>query len=161
MLALILKTLHILSAVVFLGTGLGSAWYKLRADRSGDLRVIAWAQSEIVFADLVFTIPSAIALPATGIGLALHYGLPLSVPWVMWGIILYIVAGVCWLPAVWAQYRMKVLTREAIEAGATDASELPEEFHRYNKLWLVMGFPSFAAAMLTIWIMTAKYVFWA
>ncbi len=35
------KTLHILSATIFFGAGLMSAWCKVRADRSADVRVVA------------------------------------------------------------------------------------------------------------------------
>ncbi|WP_134562848.1 DUF2269 family protein, partial [Pseudomonas aeruginosa] len=38
---LLLKTLHILSSTILFGTGLGSAYYALRAWRSGQLPVIA------------------------------------------------------------------------------------------------------------------------
>lgn len=36
---LLLKTLHILSSTILFGTGLGSAYYALRAWRSGQLPV--------------------------------------------------------------------------------------------------------------------------
>ena len=42
MLPLVLKAIHILGAVLFLGTGAGSAYYKLRAGASKDVAVVAW-----------------------------------------------------------------------------------------------------------------------
>lgn len=38
-----LKWLHILSATVLFGTGLGTAYFKWATDRSGDVRAIAVA----------------------------------------------------------------------------------------------------------------------
>ena len=40
----VLKTLHVLSVTLFFGAGLASVLVKLHADRSGDPRVIAFAQ---------------------------------------------------------------------------------------------------------------------
>jgi len=155
MLLLLTKTVHILAVVVFLGTGGGSAWYKFRADRSGDIRVIAWAQREIVFADWVFTIPSAVMAPLTGILLVELYHFSYSITFIYMGILGYMVAGMCWLPAAWAQLKMRALADKALEEG----TELPPLYHRYNRLWLMLGFPSFSAAMFTVWVMVAKPTF--
>lgn len=65
----LIKTLHVLGAIFFLGVGAASAWYKFQADRSGDLRVIAWCQRQIVLADWMFTTSSALIMPLTGIWL--------------------------------------------------------------------------------------------
>lgn len=150
---LLLKTVHILAAMVFLGTGLGSAWYRLRSDLSGDLRVIAWCQREIVRADWLFTVPAGIALPASAIGLVGIMHLPWTTPWIMWGIGGYVVAGVFWLPAVWLQMAMRRLADEALAQG----TPLPPEYRRYARIWAALGVPSFLAAGGTVWIMVAKH----
>ena len=82
MLIPVLKTLHVLGAVLFLGAGMMTAYYKVRADRSGDLKILVWYQREIVLADWLFTTPSAVILPVTGIWLAKAYQLPLTTGWV-------------------------------------------------------------------------------
>lgn len=51
MLYLSLKTLHILSMLLLFGTGLGSAFYKWMADRSGNLAHIAVTNRHVVLAD--------------------------------------------------------------------------------------------------------------
>ena len=154
MLYLALKTLHVLTVVVFLGTGAGSAWYKFRADRSGDVAVVVWCQREIVKADWIFTVPSGLLLPLTGIALVeigpWNYGMP----WVALGIALYAVSGLTWLPAAFLQLRMRRLAEEALSAG----EELPEAFHRDRRVWMALGCPSFLAAVATVWLMTAKYM---
>jgi len=122
MLILLIKTVHILSAIVFLGVGAGVAWTKLRADRSGDLRVIAWAQAHIVLADWLFTVPSAILLPATGAWLVVTYSLPWTTPWILFGIGGYIAAGAFWLPAV----RLQMQMRDMAETALAEGTELPQ-----------------------------------
>ena len=152
MIIFLLKTVHVLSAALFFGTGLGSAWYKWRADRSGDVRSIAWIQREIVLADWLFTVPSGVLLPVTGVAMAWSYGLPLTTPWIATGIAGYTVAGLCWLPAAWLQLRMRRLADQAVLRG----EPLPDAFHRAARQWLLLGVPAFLAAALTIWVMVAK-----
>jgi uncharacterized membrane protein len=149
----LLKALHIVSAMVFFGTGLGSAWYRLRADRSGDLRVIAWCQREIVLADWLFTVPSAVALPVSAVAMIVHTGTPWSTGWVLGAALGYSIAGLFWLPAAWLQIRMRALAATALAKN----EPLPPEYHRAARIWLLLGFPSFGATMLTIWLMVAKH----
>ena len=51
---LLLKTLHILSSTLLFGTGLGSAYYALRAWLSKDVRVIAVTFRHLVTPDWLF-----------------------------------------------------------------------------------------------------------
>ena len=45
---LLLKYLHLLNMVVLFGTGLGTAWYKWMADRSGDVSHIAMMNRHVL-----------------------------------------------------------------------------------------------------------------
>ncbi len=155
----LVKTLHIVGALLFLGAGLMTAYYKVRADRSGDLKIITWYQREIVLADWIFTLPSGLLLPLTGWWLMEKRGLTLDdAVWLRYGIILFVAAGVLWLPAVWLQIKMRRLASQALE---TD-SELPPEFHRANKIWMALGVPAFLAAAAVVWLMVSQwsYKFW-
>jgi len=46
----LIKWIHILSATLLFGTGLGSAFYKWCADRSGNLQAIAHTNRMVVIA---------------------------------------------------------------------------------------------------------------
>lgn len=75
---LILKWLHIVSSVLMVGTGLGSAFYLFFANRSGSLEAQAVVSRLVVRADWWFTTPTVIIQPATGFdgldrGLAARY----------------------------------------------------------------------------------------
>lgn len=156
MLALYLKAIHVGAAILFLGTGLGSAFYKLRADRSGSVAVAAWAQRNVVLADWLFTVPSGLVLPLSGLWLVHLYGLPLSTSWVLFGLVGFAIAGLTWLPAAWIQLRMRRLADDAL----ADGHALPPEFFRLHRLWLALGVPSFLAAIATIWVMVGKHAAW-
>lgn len=152
MLYLALKTLHILAAVVFLGTGAGSAWYKLRAGRSGNLAAIAWIDAEVVRADWLFTIPSGVLLPLTGLAMTLGYGMPITTPWILEPLIGYAIAGLTWLPAAFLQLRMRRLSAEALRAG----QPLPEQWRKDQRAWAMLGVPSFGAAVVVVGVMVMK-----
>lgn len=151
-LIVVTKTLHILSAMLFLGAGLMTAYYKVRADRSGDIAVVAWYQREIVRADWTFTLPSGFLLPATGFGLVHLYGLPLTTRWVMFGIVGFALSGLLWLPALWLQLRMSQMA----DAAHRDGVALPGEFHIMNRAWTLLGVPAFLIAILTVLVMVGK-----
>ena len=57
-----LKATHVLFAMLYLGTGLGSAYYKLRAYASRDPQIIAFCDREIVRADWIFTVSSGVVM---------------------------------------------------------------------------------------------------
>lgn len=149
----LLKTLHILSAMLFLGAGAMTAWYKLRVDRCDDVRVIVWYQREMVRADWLFTTPSAFLLPGTGVAMAWTMGLPLTHPWLLWIYGAFALEGVLWLPAVWIQIRMRSLAEQAL---AQDAA-LDPEFHRLGKIWRALGYPAFALAVVMVLMMVSHW----
>lgn len=153
MLIAAVKLLHVLAATFFFGGGLLIAWHKLRADRTGDPKIVAWAQREIVWADAVFTIPAGILLPITGVWLVATYHLPWTTGWVPWGIGTYVVTGLLWLPAAFLQVRMRKLADAAAAAG----TPLPAAFHRANRWWFALGVPAFGLSVLAIWMMVSKW----
>ena len=152
MLYLSLKWLHILSATILVGVGFGTAFYKWMIDRSGDVRVIAYTSRLVVLADWLFTTPAIILQPLTGLWMLHLAGYSLSSPWIAWTLLLYALAGVCWLPVVWLQYRMRAL---ALAALATEQA-LPARYWRYTRTWFWLGIPAFAAMMAIYALMVFK-----
>nr|WP_298110091.1 DUF2269 domain-containing protein [uncultured Pseudomonas sp.] len=152
MLYLSLKWLHILSATILVGVGFGTAFYKWMIDRSGDVRVIAYTSRLVVLADWLFTTPAIILQPLTGLWMLHLVGYSLSSPWIAWTLLLYALAGVCWLPVVWLQYRMRAL---ALAALATEQA-LPARYWRYTRTWFWLGIPAFAAMLAIYALMVFK-----
>ncbi|MCP5155893.1 MAG: DUF2269 domain-containing protein [Ectothiorhodospiraceae bacterium] len=147
-----LKIAHVLSSTLLLGTGLGIAFFMWRADRGGDPRVIAAVAANVVLADTVFTLPAVVVQPATGFAMVAIAGLDLGAAWLRWAIALYLLAGACWLPVVWLQWRMWRLARAAVER----AEPLPDAYHRAMRWWFALGWPAFGAVVVTFWLMVAK-----
>ncbi|HEX5210486.1 MAG TPA: DUF2269 domain-containing protein [Pseudolabrys sp.] len=149
---LILKYLHVVGAIVLLGTGVGIAFFMLMAHRSGDVGHILRTARTVVLADFLFTATAVVAQPVTGWLLARDLGLPLSEPWLLLSLILYGVAGLFWLPVVWMQMRMRDLAAAALRTNAP----LGEDYSRLFRLWFLFGCPGFGAVAAIVWLMIAK-----
>lgn len=89
---------------------------------------------------------------ATGVALATIAGFPLTHGWVAYGIALYAIAGMCWIPVVGLQIRMRDLARRAELAGTV----LDERYWRYARAWFWLGVPAFIAVVLAIGVMIVK-----
>ncbi len=148
----LLKWAHILGACVLLGTGAGIAFFMVMAHRTGDARLIAHTASIVVVADWLFTASAVVAQPLTGLGLAAAVGRPLTEPWLVWSVALYIMVGAFWIPVVWMQHRMRDLAQEAARTGAG----LPAHYHQLYRAWFFCGFPAFAGVLAIVWLMVAK-----
>ena len=149
---LTIKWLHIMSSVVLVGTGLGSAYYMFFTNRSQDLAAQAVVSRLVVRADWWFTTPTVLLQPATGLLMAHLAGLPLSTPWLALSIALYVFAGLCWLPVLWLQIRMAAMAQQAMQTGTA----LPSRYADYARWWERQGYPAFAAMVVIFYLMVAK-----
>lgn len=138
----ILKLVHILSAVVLAGTGFGIAFFKWIADRSGNISAIRIISEKVVLADWLFTLPAIIVQAVTGLALAHLVGYPLTRGWLLWAICLFGLAGLCWIPVVNLQIRMRDLARACESRGVP----LGANYLRYARIWFWLGVPAFAGS---------------
>jgi uncharacterized membrane protein len=148
----LLKTVHVIGATVILGTGAGIAFFMLMAHRTRDAAMIAQTASIVVVADWTFTATAVALQPVTGYWLARLDGLPLMHGWLGLSLGLYVLAGVCWLPVIWIQTRMRDLAR----AAAASEGDLPQAYFRLFRLWFILGLPAFLAVIAIVWLMVAK-----
>ncbi len=149
-----IKWAHLLSATVLFGTGLGSAFYKWCADRSGNLQTIAHTNKIVVIADWIFTTPTVIIQPITGIWLTQVMGVSLNEPWIIAAFIFYFISGACWLPVVWLQIQMRNFSRQALNQNTC----LKSTYYRYAQIWFWLGIPAFISMMIVYFLMVFKPV---
>jgi uncharacterized membrane protein len=148
----LVKWLHVMSSTILFGTGLGSAFYMFFASRTRKPAVIAVVVKYVVIADWAFTTPTIILQPLTGFYLLHKMGLPLDTTWVQWSIVLYLVAGVAWLPVVWMQIKMRDMARSANANNVL----LPDRYWSYLRLWVALGVVAFVALVIVFYLMVAK-----
>src|SRR5256885_4567376 len=147
----LVKYLHVLGAIVILGTGSGIAFFMLMAHRSGDAAFIARTASVVVFADMMFTLSAVIAQPVTG-GILMEMSQTSPTEgWLVIALVLYAVAGIFWVPVIFMQREMRDLARMADEKGAP----LPPRYFVLFRRWCWFGIPGFGSVMAIVYLMIA------
>jgi uncharacterized membrane protein len=148
---LVVKTLHVLSAAVLLGTGAGIAFFLWMAHRSKNIEALRVVARIVIRADWLFTATAVVTQFATGLWLMHLRGLPFNSGWFAWVMALYLAVGACWIPVVVLQYR---IARHAREATRFDM--LPAAYHRAMGWWVALGIPAFAMVIALYAIMILK-----
>jgi uncharacterized membrane protein len=140
----LLKTLHVLGAIVFVGnvivTGLWAAIF-WRARATHDFRRAARA---IVLTDWAFTVGGGALLTTSGVLLALRRGLPLwGTPWIRDALVALAVSTLVWLLLlVPAQRTLQHTTEPATQSRA---------FHRWNVAGWSATVPLLYAVARMVW----------
>lgn len=153
---LLLKTLHILSSVLLVGTGFGTAFYLFFVNRTLNVQAQAVVSRLVVRADWWFATPAVIVQPLSGMALMHMAGWSFTTPWLLLSVLLYVLAGLCWLPVVVMQIRM---ARIAAQAAASGASTMPAEYLRLARIWQMLGYPAFIAMIVIYYLMVNKPAF--
>jgi uncharacterized membrane protein len=148
----LLKYLHVLGAIVILGTGTGIAFFMLMAHRSGDPSFIARTAATVVIADMLFTATAVVLQPLTGWLLMELSATALGERWLAASLGLFVVAGLFWIPVVFMQIEMRDLARSAVAHG----EPLPPRYFALFRRWFLFGIPGFGSVMIILWLMIAK-----
>jgi uncharacterized membrane protein len=148
----VVKYLHVLGAIVILGTGTGIAFFMLMAHRSGEPSFIARTASVVVIADMLFTLSAVLLQPVSGGLLMLMSSTSLAERWLLTSLALYAVAGLFWVPVIFMQIELRDLARQA----ETASQPLPARYHLVFRRWFLCGFPGFGAVATILWLMIAK-----
>ncbi len=146
------KTVHILCSTVLFGTGLGIAFFMLQSYFSHDIRQKYFATRITVLADYVFTFPAVILQPLSGAWLVSKGGYHWSDLWLTLTVAIYVTAGVCWLPVVWIQIKLKNMVISSMRSGEA----LPQRYHRLFKVWFILGWPAFLGLVIVFFLMVIK-----
>ena len=148
----LVKTVHILSATVLFGTGLGIAFFFLMGMRSGDPAAAWFAARTTAIADMIFTLTAGAVQPVSGLALIGLTGQDPVQGWLVATYVLYGLALACWLPVVWLQLRIRDMWRARLDGAVVDEALL----RRRVRLWFVLGWPAFGGLIAIFWLMVAK-----
>ena|SRR5438445_12406597 len=155
-LLLAIKLVHVLGAAVLFGTGLGIAFFMWMAHRSRDPAAIAHTARIVVIADMLFTAGAVIVQPISGAHLAWSMGYSLAESWIAAALALYVLVGLCWLPVVAIQIRLRDIVADAAKRRA----ELPSRYFRLFRIWFWLGWPAFAGVIAIFALMIWKPHLW-
>ena len=146
---LIIKLIHVLFVIIFLGNITIGLFWKMIAEKSKDPEKIAFAFKGIIKADRYFTMPGVVGITLFGIGLAMHAGYPLlGTGWILWSIILFTISGSAFMAKL-------VPLQKKLAALASDKENFNwDEYHKHSKQWDIWGY----VALLAPWIATVLMV---
>ncbi|MBO9537953.1 DUF2269 family protein [Herbaspirillum sp.] len=148
----VLKAIHLLGAVLFLGNIIVTAFWKTLADRTGELAVIRFAVKATNWADVVFTLGGIVLLAAAGQMMAPAFGGVAANSWLKGAYALFAATGVLWLavliPVQWKQARLL----NALPDGAA----VPAAYRRLALVWAAAGSAATLMPLAAAWLMVAK-----
>lgn len=150
---LILKSLHVLAVVLFLGNIITGVFWKFHADRVNTLPARAQALDGIIHSDRWFTMPGVFAIIITGVWMALAAHIPLlGTKWVLWSLILFGISGICF-GAFLAPLQKKLLANtRAGMAGNWDQTE----YRRLSRAWEIWGGTATITPIIALFLMVMK-----
>ncbi|HVO73860.1 MAG TPA: DUF2269 family protein, partial [Ignavibacteriaceae bacterium] len=98
MVYLVLKLIHVISVVFFLGNITIGVFWKRFGEKNNDPKEIAAAFKGIIKADRLFTMPGVVGIIIGGFGAAGQGGFPiLSTGWILCSLILFIISGAAFM----------------------------------------------------------------
>jgi uncharacterized membrane protein len=147
-----LKWLHVLSATILFGAGVGSAFHLCVGTWRLPAAQVAGITRLVVIADWVFTAPTAVLQPLSGWWLVQLAGYDPWSTWLVWSYGLYALAIASWLPVVVLQYRLRELAAFAARRNVA----LPPRYRRLFAAWVALGTIAFAAFLAIFHLMIAK-----
>jgi len=113
-----------------------------------------YAARNTVLADYIFTFPAVIIQPVTGVWLVMYGGYNWMDRWVVATVIIYVIAGLCWLPVVWVQIQLKRMLMQSVEMNTA----LPSNYDRLFKIWTMLGIPAFIGLVAIFFLMVIRPV---
>jgi uncharacterized membrane protein len=152
---LLLKTLHVIGAVLFLGNVITGIFWKAHGDRlgdRGDLRSRVQALDGIIRADRVFTVPSVFLIIATGVCLVLLAHLSFLTPWILGPLVLVGLAGAVFGARVGPLQKKLLANARTGLTGAWNESE----YRRLSQSWRLWGWVATVLPLLALVLMVLK-----
>ena len=152
---LILKAIHLLAVVAFLGNIVTGLFWMKFARKTNDIKIIHHTAKGLIASDKLFTIPGVLIITAAGFYAAIYGGIPLlRTGWIFWPIILFSLSGIFFAYKV-APLQGKM--RKALE-NETGVSGL--ESGRFDKImnqWELWGFLAVITPVISFFMMILKW----
>ena len=151
---LLLKLIHVVAVILFLGNIITGLFWKFHADGTRDPKVIAHAFEGIIRADRWFTIPGVITIVLAGVGAAIQGRIPiLGTGWIFWSIVLFIISGIAFSVKVAPlQRRIVRMARAGIDSGQMDWNL----YHTLSRSWEFWGLVAVLTPVGAVILMVLK-----
>lgn len=145
----IMKLLHILFVVLFLGNIIIAVFWKKHGDNTNNPSIISHTLRGLIKADKYFTMPGVIGLLIFGFGAQGIGEIPITSAWILWSIVLFVISGAAFMAKV-SPIQKKLLV----------LSESPgfnkDEYDRLTKQWELWGSIATITPIIAVILMVVK-----
>jgi len=147
------KFAHILGIILLLGNITVTAVWKVFADRTRNASIVSFGQRMVTGTDFGLTVPGIVLTIVGGYGAMYEarYDFP-GPAWLLWSQLSFIAAGIIWLGLL-----IPIQVKQARMAHAfAGAAEVPEEYRRLARLWLIWGLIATVPLISALYFMIEK-----
>lgn len=130
-----------------------TAFWKVLADRSGNLQMVHSAARKVLLADYFFTIPGLVLIILTGHYMAYHFGYSMGqLNWVSVLNGLFVLTGIIWLfILIPLQVKMIRYSKQSLQQG-----KILPVYLSVSKYWNFFGSIATLIPLIILFLMTVK-----
>jgi uncharacterized membrane protein len=147
------KVIHLFGVIVFLGNIIVTGVWKVLADRTGEPRIIAYAQHLVTLTDWIFTAGGVALILIGAYGMAAVAGLDLrGTTWLVWGQAIFVVSGLIWIVVLIPTQILQA--RQA--RGFANGGAIPDSYWRHGRRWAIWGTIATVVPLANLYFMVFK-----
>ncbi|PYI55459.1 DUF2269 family protein [Paenibacillus flagellatus] len=148
-----LLLLHVLGAVMFIGNVVTAAFWKIRAERSGELSHIHRTAKNVMIADYAFTLPGIVLLIGTGEMMAGQLGYShADWNWMTVSLALFVLTGLLWAAVLIPNQRIMIRESErSLREG-----KLTPRYRKASRTWDNVGLLASLMPLAVLVLMVVK-----
>lgn len=149
----VLKLVHVVAVILFLGNIITGLFWKAHADRTRDVRFIAHTMHGIIRSDRWFTIPGVVVITISGVMAAIRAGLPLlRTGWIFWSLVAFTISGIVFA------WRVAPLQKQIARLASTsEEATFDWSLYRSKSLqWEIWGAVATLTPIIAVVLMVLK-----
>ena len=151
---LLLKTIHIVSVVLFLGNIITGIFWMAQANRTGDARLQAHTMAGVIRSDSYFTIPAVVLILISGVAMAMSAHLPiLGTRWIAASLSAFAVSGLLF-GLILAPLQRRLMAAAQVSNGNKNWPSA--EYRRMSIRWEVVGIVAILLPLAAVVLMVFK-----
>ena len=149
---LVLKLIHIVAVIAFLGNITTGLFWHSHAARTRDARILAHTMRGIILSDRLFTVPGVLGIILSGVVAAIVGSRPiLGTGWILWTLILFGISGLIFSVRVAPlQRQLRDLAESGVQVGTFDYSRYRALAFRWEIWGAVATLTPFAGLVLMV-----------
>ncbi|GAB0167510.1 DUF2269 family protein [Lysinibacillus sp. CTST325] len=147
------KYIHIMAAIIMVGTTITNGLAKMLSDRTGNVHRIASAMTFTMYFNKILMFPSLVVLAISGIGLTAILHRSLLEGWIFQSVIMLMALFA--LFGIGLRYERR-LHRIALHSEENKWREVPSDYWKWSKISIPIGFLAMVVILLTLYLMVAQ-----